>query len=423
VKENVILFLVLTCYSSPRLIASFAMSDWEEFRLSHAEFANVRIDAIQAMASSSRDGMKCTVSEKVLSGSENVAFKVVFADNVEWVCRIHRDAADTAPVYNVAKVESTVATMRYIKCNSTIPVPTIYAYKSRDVSPGLGTGYIMMEFLYGQEVDMSPSSLSSSEETQVYHQLANVVRKLSQLRFPKIGRIFETSEGVFDIGPFVDRQGVSHGPFDTSAEYFKFEAESIRAKHNRWLYGRPANATEDDVMRSQIVCGLYDQLASQLSDYDSPGAFPLSHGDLGTHNLLFSRDEAGRLLLTGVVDWDFAHASSWCDFGQWPALLEIRWPTLEAGRYSEFVLESIRRKQRIFLDGIRNQRRNDSNEDNKDGSKFPQLLDVIDTPPVRMAEFLLNYSDPYYRVDEDLLLKYVKQWKKDWNCRGAHNKI
>ena len=113
---------------------------------------------------------------------------------------------------------------------------------------------------------MSPSSLSSEEEIQVYRQLADVVRKLSQLRFPKIGRIYETSEGVFDIGPFVDRQGVPHGPFDTSSEYFKYEAESIRAKHNHWLYGRPGNATEDDIMRSQIVCALYDQIASQLSN-------------------------------------------------------------------------------------------------------------------------------------------------------------
>jgi hypothetical protein len=282
----------------------------------------------------------------------------------------------------------------------------------------------MMEVLHGQEVDMTPSSLSSEEEIQVYHQLADVVQKLSQLRFPKIGRVDETSEGVFDIGPFVDRQGVSHGPFGTSTEYFKYVAESIHAKHDHWLYGRSANATEDDVIRSQIVCGLYDLIASQLSDYDSPGAFPLSHGDLGTHNLLFSRDEAGCLFLTGVVDWDFAHSSSWCDFGQWPVLLEIRWPTLEAGRYSEFVLESIRRKQRIFLDGIRNQRENGSNEDKKDGgSEFPQLFDVIDTPPVRMAEFLLNYSDPYYKVDRNLLLKYVKQWKQEWNCHKAHDKI
>ena len=107
-----------------------------------------------------------------------------------------------------------------------------------------------MEVVQGEEVDLTPNALSPDEESQIYGQLADVTWKLSQLRFPKIGRIYETSEGNFYVGPFVDRKGVSHGPFDTSVDFFKYETESIRSRHDEWLVSRPT-ATPEDYERLQ----------------------------------------------------------------------------------------------------------------------------------------------------------------------------
>src|SRR5271169_6072955 len=109
--------------------------------------------------------------------------------------------------------------MRYIKSNSSIPVPTIHAHESRNTIPGLGSGYIMMEFIPGNQVDSCPGALSSEDETQVYQQLALITCELSRLRFRQIGPIYQTSSGEFHIGPFVTEQGKGFGPFDTAVDF------------------------------------------------------------------------------------------------------------------------------------------------------------------------------------------------------------
>ena len=100
--------------------------------------------------------------------------------------------------------------------------------------------------------------------------------------------------------------------------------------------------TPKNYKQSQTLYSRYKDVAAELSDYDS-SSFPLSHGDLGIHNMLFSLNVTGQLLLNGVLDCDFAHISSWSDFDQYSIVLEVRWPTFEAGRYASFVLESIHR--------------------------------------------------------------------------------
>jgi hypothetical protein len=75
----------------------------------------------------------------------------------------------------------------------------------------------------------------------------------SQLRLSKIGRIYESTGGDFSVGPFVDGEGVS--PFDSSVDVFKYQAESIRKRHDERL-DSITTATFDDIERSQTVCAL-----------------------------------------------------------------------------------------------------------------------------------------------------------------------
>lgn len=381
------------------------MVSWDEFRAKRPKFAKIRLDVVVALASSIRDGVPCNVSEEFWHGTDNVAFKVTFGDGVEWICRVHGEAENVSTAYTTARLDSTVATMRYIGSNSSIPVPTIHAYASQNTIPGLGSGYLLMDFIQGTEVDSSPDGLSNEDEIQVYDQLALVAWKLSRLRFPQIGPIYQNSSGDFHVGPFVNEQGKSFGPFDTSVEFFKFKVDGIRNRYSEWLLADVRS--EGDWERAHSVLSLYEEIASHLSDYDECG-FPLAHGDLGTPNVLFVRDSSGKLQISAVLDWDSAHASAWPDFGQYPTLLEIHWPTFETGEYSSFVLDQILRTQRLFREGLRHYEPKFSNDPD------PLLSVVLDAPAVRVAEFILMYSDPDDGVDCSLLLKYVRAWKKDW---------
>jgi hypothetical protein len=45
---------------------------------------------------------------------------------------------------------------------------------------------------------------------------------------------------------------------------------------------------------------------------------------------------------------------------------------------------------------------------------FP-LHTIYDAAPVRVAAFILEYSDPYYQGDEELVRKYLAAWRREFN--------
>ncbi len=264
-----------------------------------------------------------------------------------------------------------------------------------------------MEWISGSEVDPDDiPDIVEQDEKQVYEQLAFVTTQLWKLRFDKIGPLYENDLGQTYVGPFVDEQGNSSGPFDTAVEYFKFKVAGIRTTFNDFLNKNP-ELSDSEKRRARTICSLYEKVASELSDHDY-GTFPLTHGDLGTHNVLFERDEDGQLQINGVLDWDYAHASAWPDFGQFPTLLEIDWPSLEAGQYSSLALDSLRHQQKLYLCGVRKY------EDTTRLDGYPLLSEIIDTAAVRVSEFILLYSNPRDEVDVPLLLKYIREWRRDW---------
>jgi hypothetical protein len=207
---------------------------------------------------------------------------------------------------------------------------------------------------------------------------------------------------------------ISSGGFDLTrsalstrtSRVFKSKVPAIRKSFDNWLENEP-KVSESDKNMSETLCTLYERVASKLSDHDY-GIFPLTHGDLGTHNVLFIRDQSGQLRINAVLDWDYAHASAWPDFGQFPTMLEIDWPTLETGEYSSFALNNLRHQQKLYLDGI------GKCQDPSPADGFPVLSNIIDTPAVRVAEFILSYSNPKENLDVAMFLKFIRDWRSDW---------
>jgi hypothetical protein len=166
----------------------------------------------------------------------------------------------------------------------------------------------------------------------------------------------------FVVGPFIDKNGESFGPFDTAVEYYQYKARKIRGRFHKWL--APPH-TPEDIEHADELCRLYDSVAGQLSDFDD-GSFPVIHRKFGMDSLLYGQDE---LDLVAVIHWDKAHTGPWLEFAQYPAYLGI-----ELGR----------------------------------------LAGVIDCPGVRVSEFFVRFGKPEAGVDVQTFLKYVKDWKPDW---------
>jgi len=44
------------------------------------------------------------------------------------------------------------------------------------------------------------------------------------------------------------------------------------------------------------------------------------------------------------------------------------------------------------------------------------IADIFDSPAVHVAEFILMYSEPYFKCKEDLICRYLYRWRGevDW---------
>jgi hypothetical protein len=69
------------------------------------------------------------VSKQAKSGSLNWAILLSFEDGIEWVFRSPRKFHDISPETSAELLESEVATLKYIKLNSSIPVPEVLDYR------------------------------------------------------------------------------------------------------------------------------------------------------------------------------------------------------------------------------------------------------------------------------------------------------
>lgn len=249
---------------------------WNEFVKENPKFAPINRDQIPLLAAQLRPGRSCVLSSKFTYGTSNAVFEIVFDDGVVWVCRVHQN---DHPNYVKMIIESTVATMRYVKRNTTIPVPSIHAYESDSTATKFGSAFILMDGVPGVH-----AKIRDIPNHQKYCQMADVAMLLAGLRFPKIGPIYQTLTGDFTVGSFVKHDGTEYGPFSTAVEYYAFLAESdARERCSRTYEGpdRKAQRTRD-----RFAGHLYRTAATRLS-LANTGPFAIIHGDFGVHNILF----------------------------------------------------------------------------------------------------------------------------------------
>jgi hypothetical protein len=249
------------------------------------------------------------------------------------------------------------------------------------------------------------SLVRSWHREAICESLGYITGQLADLRFPKIRRIYESSPLEFVVGPFIDKNGESFGPFDTAVEYHQYKARKIRGRFHKWLASKRPLHTPEDIERANELCRLYDSVAGQLSDFDN-ASFPIIHGNLGLDSLLYPLDESD---LFAVIHWDKAHTGPWLEFAQYPAFSRIEWPKLKHGEYDDEDLEQIQYRQHKYLHEFARGR-----SDDVAWRVEERLSEVIDCPGVRVSEFFVRFGKPRAGVDVQMFLKYVKDWKPDW---------
>lgn len=162
------------------------------------KFNEARGGPFSTWLSTFRNGLPCEVVGDVC-GSFNWCCKVQFEDNIKWIVRF---AVPGKVMNGDEKIRREVATMQFIKTETTIPIPLVIAWgTSDDNSLGLGA-FIIMEFIEGESLgkileecpepehgSILKSSIDENDLEIVYRQVANILLQLSEHDFSQIGSL------------------------------------------------------------------------------------------------------------------------------------------------------------------------------------------------------------------------------------------
>ncbi|KAK1767414.1 kinase-like domain protein [Phialemonium atrogriseum] len=265
-----------------------------------------------------------------MSGSMNWAVVVAFNDGVEWIFRSPRPGA-LSDEYAARVLASEVATLNYISTHSSVPVPEVFAY-SASRQNDLGVPYILMSQAPGRRlVDYElrqvkgVPELMDDDRMTIMRQLGAITSQLSHLRQPKIGSLFQDSDGNYTIGEesayleALVAAYVSHAQ-ELSLSYHAFFAPipdpteytsvaSYRAAVG-WWNDFVAVGQKIDHSRNRLAYCISGQLLGEMVPRLSGDAaaggegFPLAHPDLHTGNVFVDSE----LNVSCLIDWGFASA-------------------------------------------------------------------------------------------------------------------
>ena len=216
-----------------------------------------------------------------------------FADGWSCIARFTRDYE------MLQKTESELATMTYVRNNTTIPVPEVYLINHNE-NHAVGAAFVIMERLNGKTLCNIWRDIPLEHKLAVIEQLADVVWRLSEQKFDRIGSL--TANGT--IGPLLhlteDTQPVADHAFSSTIEYlFSF-------------------LKDDNVARKKTAREQYPAIREELRSFMERNAtnalihapYRLMHIDPDMQNIIVvPSDGPYPLKISGILDWDWAHTA------------------------------------------------------------------------------------------------------------------
>lgn len=238
-------------------------------------------------------------------------------------------------IFGEEKFQNEVALMRFIRQNTSIPVPEVIAHGTAPENPtGLGPFMIItwidgtrMKELIGKKVPVEDDSEESILDPHVdegmlktlYSEVAQVLLELWSLDFDKIGSLdFDNGSNSWKISrrpltlnmnELIRLGGLHdddfpHRTFSSSYDYF-FHCAELHLLH--LTKQRNSIYSSRDCRMRYTSRRLFKSIIPFFtSQTDINGPFKLFCDDLGPGNILV---DPSTLKITGVIDWEFCYAA------------------------------------------------------------------------------------------------------------------
>lgn len=320
----------------------------EERLRANALISAVKWDVLSELILQQNGGKPCYFHDKFSIGHFNLVKRVSFegdeaGSTTDWVVRLRlpSDGIFQSPEKldprKIMEVE--VASMKFYKAKTSIPVPLVIAYDS-SLDNAVGAPYIIMEYIYGNAAgemrEIKESALSfygtPEQDRKFRRQVAQIQATISSFTFPHIGSLYVNDQGEFAVGPDVV---TGLGPWSNSADYYADVVSHIYET-------LPRDERRDEVVDSTalFVPSALSYLA-RVHGHEPTGPFRLVNNDFGTHNILVNED----FDVVGVIDFDGVMAAPIGVVAQYPLFIgfevdEVDEMTLKKFPFKAQVLET-----------------------------------------------------------------------------------
>ncbi|KAF7374644.1 Altered inheritance of mitochondria protein 9, mitochondrial [Mycena sanguinolenta] len=267
--------------------------------------ASLNLPQLQARATKAMN-KKCVGVYLLAVGGYNIVYRLPFDGQTDIVARLRipgggfmDNTIDMTPQDRSARFVSEVATMRFVKARTSIPVPELYYWDSVPGNP-VGAPYMLMERISGVPPWPHPRT-------------GNAYRWIDEAGYPD-----SQFRGRGTVGPLLPPYGLivnDTGPFESSRQFLlacvSRELDRIRATE-KWTAQRTkftgCNGGVDALLANyaerwfkllhQAIATLPDELSS------CPDVFRVAHTDFQSSNLLVSSAEDPTIV--AVLDWEGA---------------------------------------------------------------------------------------------------------------------
>ncbi|RSL57397.1 hypothetical protein CEP54_008305 [Fusarium duplospermum] len=271
---------------------------------------SINEEAVCDLASRYHGQAPCTVLGRD-RGSFNVCFFVRFDnDDVQWVVRV---PLKPVVVNSWAKIQSEVATLRFILNNTTIPVPRVRAFGTEaTLIPGSSESlpFLICDYIPGVPLPMKTLvEAPQDRRKQFYGELINILAQLYDIEFATAGSLMPDPAGKPEpiIGEilslpanelFRDRPGLQSTTPLPGGQYMAYHHHVLSE-----TYRLPTeDLSEDQVQMELFAIESLVKLIRSTESAHSTETFVLAHLDLRCHNIIITED----LHIRGIIDWEFS---------------------------------------------------------------------------------------------------------------------
>jgi len=303
-------------YKPPHSTANAAMSSCsssgDSYRSDEPPELDIDLDKLMKRASDALNA-RCTAATKLTRGGSHEVFTLEF-----------EEAPDAAPpslvqagfscIARFSRLNDTrersvseIATARYLKRRTSIPVPEIYYY-DLDPDNGIGAPLVLMERMPRRHLSSFWDNLSLDGKKSVLSQIAAMIVQLASLKFNQIGSL-EDENG--SVGPVISPcLNPPKGPFHSTAEYMRSFI--------------PSSPTVGPLQQAGTAIEQF--LAHNSQAYTQP-PFCLIHADFDAQNMLFLESPDGSApVLTGLIDFECAFTGPLYFLYEYPIFIQdVSW--------------------------------------------------------------------------------------------------